>query len=66
MLVIDSGIVSLVVVYSNHNSNLLARPTIGCTFAVITNDIRLLQFLVYTKRPLMLAEAIEVIATKID
>ncbi|KAH7218857.1 hypothetical protein DER44DRAFT_739024 [Fusarium oxysporum] len=31
-----------------------------------SNAIRLLQFLVYTKRPLTLAEAIEVIATEID
>ncbi|KAI7761735.1 hypothetical protein LZL87_013585 [Fusarium oxysporum] len=31
-----------------------------------SSAIRLLQFLVYSKRPLMLAEAIEVIATEID
>ncbi|KAG5817884.1 hypothetical protein H9Q71_001671 [Fusarium xylarioides] len=31
-----------------------------------SSAIRLLQFLIYTKRPLTLAEAIEVIATKID
>ncbi|KAH7186553.1 hypothetical protein BKA60DRAFT_503444 [Fusarium oxysporum] len=31
-----------------------------------SSAIRLLQFLVYTKRPLVLAEAIEVIATEID
>ncbi|KAG5752614.1 hypothetical protein H9Q70_004752 [Fusarium xylarioides] len=31
-----------------------------------SSSIRLLQFLVYTKRPLTLAEAIEVIATEID